>query len=140
MVLVYLFLCNLALDSCCYDYAQEVDEFSGISPIVVMYIHCVTVYDVLVEVEHRLDFPSLGIGQIDIKRVKVCLGLEHDKPKGRLLTAEESSQGYLILLKHWGEYSELACLLVLMVVGNRSTHRIHLNVHRDNRQLVIVER
>ncbi len=41
--------------------------------------------------------------------------------------------------KHRGEHSELACLLSFVVVGNRSSHWIHLTIHRDNRQLAIVE-
>lgn len=39
MVLVYLFLDNLSLDSRSNNDAQEVDELSSMSPIVVMHIH-----------------------------------------------------------------------------------------------------
>ena len=51
MVLVYIFLDNLSIDSRSNNDAQEVDELSCMSPIVVMHIHRITVYDVLVEVE-----------------------------------------------------------------------------------------
>lgn len=48
------------------------------------------------------------------------------------VASEESRQRYLILLKHRGEHSELACLLSFEVVGNRSAHWIHFSVHSVN--------
>ena len=50
-----------------------------------MYIDSVAIDYILVEIEYRLNLPSLGVCQINGQRIKVLLRLEYNQPEKRLL-------------------------------------------------------